>query len=585
LSAKTPSARWVLPEDAPEGATELSTSLGVSSLLGELLARRGLADPAAARAFLQPNLSDLHDPSLLPDGDAAAGRIHQAIADREKILVYGDYDVDGVSATVLMLRFLRMVGADASYYVPDRLTEGYGMNADAIRRIAADGTSVIITVDNGTTSLAEVALARELGITMIVTDHHEPGPKLVDAEYIVNPKRADSAYPNPDLCGVAVAFKVAWAVARKFSAQRRVSPELRTFLLDALSLVALGTVSDVMPLTGENRILVHHGLRALSATQSPGLRALMEVSGLGTATLQASHLGYRLGPRINAAGRMARASTAIELLLTDSYEKALEIATGLNAENRTRQETEQGIHALARERVLAECPPREGQGGAIVLWDEGWHPGVIGIVASRLVDEFRRPTLLVAMDGETGRGSGRSIRGFNLFEALSSCGDLMIGFGGHAFAAGIEIGHDRLPALRKALDDRARELLRPEQLLPEIRIDAVIRLSNLTLPAVRELEMLAPHGQGNPTPRLAAMGLAVAGRTRRVGRDGSHLSMRVTDGNTSLRAIAFGAGEREDEVRQAGENLSLVFTAGVNDWNGRQEPELIVKDLRTDSPT
>jgi single-stranded-DNA-specific exonuclease len=279
---------------------------------------------------------------------------------------------------------------------------------------------------------------------------------------------------------------------------------------------------------------------------------------------------------------MARADAAIELLLTDSYDTALGVASRLNAENRARQETEQGIHAAARGRVLEECPPVDGQGGAIVLWDESWHPGVIGIVASRLVDEFRRPTLLVALEGETGRGSGRSIRGYNLFEALSSCGDLMIGYGGHAFAAGLEIERERLPELRRALDDRAREILGPEDLVPEVRIDALVALAGLTVPAVRELQMLAPHGEGNPTPRLAASKLSVAGRTRRVGRDGAHLSMRVTDGKTSLRAIAFGEGEREEEVRRADGRLALVFTPGVNDWNGRQEPELVVKSIRTD---
>jgi single-stranded-DNA-specific exonuclease len=580
LSSRSNGARWIWPGPCPEGARDLATELGVSPLLAELLLRRGIEDATDGRAFLRPNLKDLHDPSLLPDADAAADRLHRAVRERERIVVYGDYDVDGVTATVLLLRFLRLVGADAGFYVPDRLTEGYGMNLAAIRRLAAEGTRVLISVDNGTTSHAEIALARELGMAVIVTDHHEPGPELPAAEAVVNPKRADSRYPTTALCGVGVAFKIAWAVARRFSEAKKVSPELREFLLDAMALVAMGTVADVVPLTGENRVLVRHGLRALEATRSPGLRALIDVSGLGDTPLRASHIGFRIGPRINAAGRMARASAAIELLLSDSFQESLEVAQKLNEENRARQELEQRIHVGARERVLAEAAPVPGRGGAIVLGDDDWHPGVIGIVASRLVDEFHRPCVLIAFDGETGRGSGRSIPGFDLHEALSVKPELMIGFGGHAFAAGMEIHRDRLPELRESLDARARELLRPEHLVREVRMDAEIALGDLTLPVVRELEMLAPHGEGNPTPRLVVRGLRVAGRTRRVGREGAHLALHVTDGTASRRAIAFGAGPRESEVRETADDLALVFTPGVNDWNGREEVELVVRDFR-----
>ncbi len=359
MRTRAGNTRWILPGSRPDGVQDLARALGVSKLLAELLLRRGFEEPAAARAFLKPNLNDLHDPALLPDMDVASSRIHRAICEREKIVIYGDYDVDGVSATVLMVRFLRMVGADVTYRVPDRMTEGYGLNLEAVRQIAAEGTRVLITVDNGTSSYEEIALARELGLCVIVTDHHEPGPERVPADAIVNPKRADSRYPAADLCGVGVAFKTAWAVARRFSAELRVSPELRAFLLESLALVALGTVADVVPLRGENRVLVSHGLTALTNSQSPGLRALIEVSGLGSARLKAADVGYRLGPRINAAGRLTSASLAIDLLLTDSYRAALEIAKKLNDENHSRQEVERGIHERVRARVL--CVPA------------GWH--------------------------------------------------------------------------------------------------------------------------------------------------------------------------------------------------------------------
>jgi len=571
--------RLELPGPAPAETETLTTALGVSVLVAELLARRGYTDADAARRFLHPRLNDLHDPASLPDAEVAVERIVRAIQGGESMAVYGDYDVDGVCSTTILIRFLEMAGAKARPYVPHRMTEGYGLNVGAIERLADDGVSLIITVDNGTTGHKEIAAANERGVDVIVTDHHEPGPTLPDAIAVVNPKRADSKYPYNELCGAGVAFKLAWLVARALSRSDRVRPELRIFLLDALSLVALGTVADVVPLVDENRILVKYGLEAMSATRNPGLRALIDVAGVKADRLKASHLGFRLGPRINAAGRIASAQRAIDLLTTDCEEAAKEIALALDEGNRERQGVERAIHVEARERVLASPPP-EGEGSMIVLWGDGWHPGVVGIVAARLVEEFKRPSLVIAMNGESGKGSARSIRGFDLHDALSTCPELMTSFGWHAYAAGMEIPRTSLETLRDKLNERARAILTDEHLNPRIAIDAVVPLDRLNVPSVRELERLGPFGRGNPAPRLALIDAKVAGKLRRVGKAGAHLAFHLSDGSASHRAIAFGMGDLQPAIEEADGIVSAVFKPGLNEWNGHQTVELQIVTLR-----
>jgi len=417
--------RWVIRESDPGLSRDLARKLSISEPLSSILVARGFTDVDRARAFLTPRLDNMHDPFLFRDMEKASRRILQAVMKREKILIYGDYDVDGISSTALLYSLLLMVHADADYHIPDRLSEGYGMRPERIKRAAEEGAKLLITVDCGITSFEEVRLAKELGIDVVVTDHHEPGSQLPLAVAVINAKRADSIYPFRDLAGVGVAFKLAWAVAQSFSPTKKVSSEFRTFLLDAMALVALGTIADVVPLVDENRVFAKFGLKALEATTNPGLRALLEATGLAGQRLRTNHIAFRLAPRINAAGRMGRAHLGMDLLTTGSTRKAEEVAAELERENRNRQKVEGEILTRALKR-LEELG--SGSEKLVVLAEEGWHSGVTGIVAARLADTLRRPVVLIAIDGETGKGSARSVAGVHLYELLQNCSGRLIGF-------------------------------------------------------------------------------------------------------------------------------------------------------------
>jgi single-stranded-DNA-specific exonuclease len=540
-------------------ALELERELGVSHVLAQVLVRRGLSDVAAARAFLEP--SESHDPSAFAGIDRAHAVIERHIRAGGRIVVHGDYDVDGVCATATMVRALRALGADVGWYLPDRLTDGYGLSLETVHRLAARGAGLLVTVDCAITAVDEVAAARQAGLDVVVCDHHAPRAdgRLPDCE-IVHP--AVCGYPCVDLCGTAVAYKLAQALG---------APGVE----DDLELVALATVADLMPLAGENRRLVRDGLVALSRTSRPGLRALMTVAKADPSALDTGALGFRLAPRINAAGRLRRADAGLELLLTGDERRAAEIASELDRVNTERRVVEQRI-VWEAEAQVAEF----GQRRSYVLAGEGWHPGVVGIVASRIVEHHHRPVVVVALEGEVGSGSARSIPGFDLLGALHATAEHLDRYGGHRAAAGMAIRRDRLERFRDAFERHAAEVLLPEMLVPRERVDAIAAGCELGLELAEELELLEPCGMGNPRSRLLVPGARL--RDPRPMGEGRHLRFVVGSGGISARAVAFGCGGRLSV--QADEPVDATFRLERNFWNGAVEPRLVLGHARPCAP-
>ena len=571
------SVRLSIATPNPDLSRSLASGLGVHPLVGQLLINRGVTDADAARRFIRPALSALHDPALLPGMEQAVEVVSEAVRAGRRITIYGDYDVDGVSGTSTLWRCLRLAGADVTYYVPHRVDEGYGLNTEALEQLAADGTAVVVTVDCGITAVEPVRRAKELGLAVVITDHHEPGAELPPADSLVHPRLEGSAYPFGELSGAGVAFKLAWALGQRFNGAAKVSDAFREFLVTAMAMVALGTVADVVPLVDENRVLVHHGLRAIDATANEGIKALIEVSGLGGGTVDAFDIGFRLGPRLNAIGRLGHARLAVELMTTDSADRAMELAKFLDQQNRQRQSLERRIFHQAAEQVEAELDLDATP--AICLAHADWHAGVIGIVASRLVDRFYRPTILVSMGEDSGQGSGRSVAGFNLLDAIRESGSELTSFGGHAYAAGLRVEPARFEAFRDRFYEVARQWIDAKDLAPEVNVDAEVSLSTLTVPVLREIERLAPFGQGNPTPVLVSRPLDIVGQPRQVGRGDRHLSFMVRHDGAPQKAIAFGMGDRIDEALP-GRQCELVYEPSLNHWQGRTSVDLKVKHLR-----
>ncbi len=571
------SARWLLPAADPALCDSLSSQLAISPVTAQVLINRGLRDPEAAHTFLNPQLNDLADPDLLPGMGPAVERIDKAARDKEKMLVYGDYDVDGTAATALLVRFLRLAGLDVEYYVPHRIEEGYGLNTAALAAFKSRGISLVITVDCGVSAVAEAEYARAEGLDLIITDHHEPGDQIASACAIVNPKMTGSLHPFRELSGVGVAFKFAWAVAKRFSDGQKMSEEFRNFLLNSLGLVALGTVADIVPLLGENRIFAKYGLKALGVSCGPGLRALIECCRLQGKSLSPIDIAYGLAPRLNAAGRMADAGLAIDLMMTEDRARALEIAATLDRHNKDRQKLQNETFLNAREMLLAQ--PDFESARAIILASDGWHPGIIGIVASKLVDEFTRPAALIALHGAVGKGSARSIPGFHLFNALEGFRHSMISFGGHAGAAGFQIEAAHIPGFSSHLKAAAAQAS-PDLFQRTLEADAEVSLADLTPRLTDELDRLGPHGEANPRPLFVVRNLRVAGRPKLMGMNGRHIAFYLTDGKSSYRSVAFGMGEELYDRMIAGDRqCSIVFSPRFNAWTGSGELELHVKDI------
>jgi single-stranded-DNA-specific exonuclease len=555
----------------------LSGELSCSPLLARLLLRRGISDPEVARSFLRPKLLDLHDPFLLPGMEAATKRILRAIRDRQRITIFGDYDADGVSSTALLSSFFRFIECPVSCRLPNRLVDGYGLSAAVVEELASDGVELIITVDNGSSACEAVSAANRLGVDVVITDHHQPPDELPEASALVNPWLPGSTYPFQDLAGVGVTFKLVWALAQRFSRQTKLSPEFKTFLLDSLALVAVGTISDVVPLLGENRALAKFGLSALERSQQAGLRHLAKAALQGRSEpLLAHHVAFRIGPRLNAAGRLGTPDTALRLLVTDSDEEAAEILAELDRENSKRREIERTIFEAAAEQVRAQVDLANTR--AIVLGAPDWHSGVIGIVASRLVEAFYRPTLLFAMEDEECKGSARSIPGVDLTAALATCHEHLIGYGGHEMAAGCRMAPYKLEAVRAQLN--AAIPIAPEDMVPLVEADDRISLEELTEATLEELALLGPYGQSNPVPTFALEDAEVVGRPRTMGASGGHLAFHVRQDQAVRRAVAFGKGEFLPAVAQRGARVSLLLEAQLSRWQGNVEVELNVQDLR-----
>jgi single-stranded-DNA-specific exonuclease len=557
-------------EVAPEAVARLVRELRLPEPLCRLLVARGHGDPAAARAFLRPSLTALHDPSTLADLSRAVQRLGLAIDRGEAILVHGDYDVDGICAAALYTRVLRRLGARVVPFVPHRLRDGYDLGATGIRLAAESDARVILTADCGVVAHEAVTAAAQVGIDVIVTDHHVPGPTLPAAVAVVDPKRADCPYPDTELSGTGVAYKVALALVRA----RGLPEEEVHYCLD---LVALATVADVMPLRGENRVMTRFGLRVLGEGRSPGLRALLGAAGLNGKPLTAGHLSHVLAPRLNAVGRLDDAATGLRLLLADAAESE-GLAARLEAANTRRQAVDARILEEAVELLDGAFDPRADRG--IVLAREAWHPGVIGIVASRLVERYHRPTILIAVqgDGAVARGSGRSIPGFDLLEAVRACADHLERFGGHAAAAGFDIRPESIEAFRAAFAAHARQAL-PAEPVPEVRIDLEIGLGDVTSELVRYLAYAGPFGAGNPTPVFAIPGVTVEAASV-VGRDGQHLRLHLRNGSATLQAIGFRMAPTHAALAPPGAVVDVAAHLQEDSWRGRARLQARLVDLR-----
>ena len=575
--------RWRLKPFDSDRIASLSRAAGISPLTAQLLINRGIDEPDLAVAFLAAKLTQLNDPESLPGVVEAAERIVRAIREDRPIIIYGDYDVDGVCGTSVLWACLHLAGArQVIYYIPHRVEEGYGVNGEALRRLAEEHSKpLVVTVDCGISAVAEARLARELGLELIVTDHHTIGAELPAADVLVHPRLPGSTYPCGDLCGAGVAFKLAWQICKTFGDGKRASPHLRDYLVRALGLVAMATVADVVPLQGENRILVRHGLAGIVAEPTVGLRALMKVAGcLEKSRLTTGMVGFGLAPRINAAGRLERAMRAVEMLTTEDPEHARAIAEELDLVNSRRQEIERAIVSEAQEMILAEGGLKERR--AIVLGRKGWHPGVIGIVASRLVDYYQRPTVIVAFGDEFAQGSARSVTGFNLYEAIRDCSEGLIGFGGHAAAAGLKLTESHFPTFAQRFEERCRTALTAEHLQKVLVIDAEVPLGVLSVPVVNEIQQLEPHGMGNPRPLLLASQVRIMGEPRIVGELKNHLQLRMVQGNSQIKAIGWNMAEKARELT-ANTSCSIVFHPSINEWNGRRDVQLELKDLVVDA--
>jgi len=543
------------------GAVNALVGSGYAPLAAMVLASRGIGDDRQARAYLDCN-APLLDPFLMTDMDKAAGRVGLAMSRSEKIAVFGDYDVDGITATCLLTDFLRRHGADVVSYIPGRLEEGYGLNPIAIHQLHAEGVKLIVTVDCGITAVNEAELCKQLGIDLVITDHHECKQTLPAAVAVVDPHRCDGGYPHKNLSGVGVAFKLASALCGS----------QETVLEEYADMVCLGTVADVMPLQGENRVFVARGLESLAHTKRPGIAALMAECGCAPETVSASSIGFMLAPRINAAGRMGQIDLAVELFLTDDPDKAAEAARGLCELNRQRQAVESEIYRQAVSMLPMGKPPE-----AIVLADESWHQGVVGIVASRIAEEYACPTFLICLDGEHGKASSRSHGGFNLFASLSALSPLLESYGGHELAAGFTISRANIPEFRRQICALAAQYYTDDVPRTVLDVDCAVSPELLTLHNVDSLQMLEPCGNGCPKPVLMMKNLTID-RISMVG-GGRHMRLRLCSGHTYLNAIYFSANPQTVSI-QPGDLVDVAFTPQVNEFRGTRTVQMNVIDIR-----
>ncbi|HZI78102.1 MAG TPA: single-stranded-DNA-specific exonuclease RecJ [Vicinamibacterales bacterium] len=557
-------------------AAALERELGVAPVTARLLAIRGLSDLDVARRFLSPSLDDLHDPFRLAGMREAVDRILAAVARRERIAVHGDYDVDGVTSTVILRRALEIAGADVVHFIPERMRDGYGLQPASIERLHAEGARLVISVDCGIRGMDAARKARELGLDLIITDHHEPDVELPCALAVINPKRHDCSYPDKNLAGVGVALKLVQALCGRID---------RANLLPAfVKIAAIGTLADVVPLVGENRVIAKLGLGML--TRGPhrvGLRALLDVCGLTGKDIDSYHIGFVLAPRVNAAGRMSSPDIAARLLLAADEamaNEARELATLLDTENQRRQQEEAEIVAQAKK--IVETDLEVGSRTVIVVAGPGWHRGVIGIVASKLVDAFHRPAIVLSIDGDIAHGSCRSIPSFDLLGGLEGCADLLTKFGGHKQAAGLTIETARIREFRSRINAHADDRLGPDDLRPRLWLDGPLPFRGITAQVTEELAALAPFGAGNPSPLFTASRVEIVDGPRRVKE--RHLKMAFKQDGKVLRGMAWRAAEREEFVTGHRDAIDLAFSLEQDTWNGERYLQLSVADFKAPAP-
>lgn len=579
--------RWrISPHDAAAVA-DLERRSGVPPVVAQLLVSRGVTDPGHVQSFLDVKLSGLRDPELLPGLTEAADRIHAALRENRRIVIYGDYDADGMTGTGLLFNCLRLLGGDIGYYVPNRLDEGYGLNDQALEKLAADGTQLIVSVDCGVASISPAETARRLGLELIITDHHQLAEQLPQADAIVHPALPGSAYPFNGLCGAGVAFKLAWGLCQRASQAKRVQPAMREFLLGAVGLAAMGTIADVVPLLDENRILVRHGLVSLRERPVLGIAALMKLTNLDQKPeLSAEDVAFMLAPRLNAAGRLGQALLGVELLTTTSQERATALADYIHKLNKDRDSLERSVYAQANKQAKEQFDP--GNDPALVLAGVGWHAGVIGIVAGRLAEKYNCPVIIISLDqvgAKPGIGSARSAAGVNLHEALTACSDNLISCGGHAQAAGLKIVETKLDRFRGEFCDYVAGELGNGRQDAEIRIDAEAPFSQLTLNTLQQIEQLSPFGEGNPRPVLCTTGVTLAEPPRKIGGGERHLSLKLRQHGVARRAVGFGRGEEAEELAEVDGPLDIAYRAVINHYRGRRSVDLHLVDWRVAGST
>ncbi len=577
--------KWViLPrEQGSEAAiAEIARTLHILPLTAGLLYDRGCRTAAEALRFMKIETEYFHDPMLLDDMDRACDRVIRALDAGEKIVIYGDYDVDGVTSVSILYLYLKSKGADTDFYIPSRIGEGYGLNEGAISELAQRGFTLMITVDTGVTAVKEVEFAASVGMDTVVTDHHTCPPVLPAAAAVVNPRREDSHYPFPELAGCGVTFKLISAIEYRLTEREGLDPIAADYMrpvLEYIDLAALGTIADVMPLRDENRLIVSLGLGRLSDSARPGVRALLEQSAgpgrRGSTKVTSSTVGYTLAPRINAAGRIGTASRAVELFLTGSEVEGEQIAAELSEINRQRQHEENEImeQAIAQ---ITESGDR-GEDGMLILESDHWHHGVIGIVSSRLTEQYHTPSILITFDGDVGKGSGRSIPGMNLVEALASCSDLLIKYGGHELAAGLSIERDKLPEFRRRMNEYAARCLRPEDRVTVLTADAEVRAEELTLEQAKELYYLEPYGVSNPVPLFCLREARIAELVPIGG--GRHARLTLKQRDRTMSAVWFGASVSRMDYT-VGDTVDVAFELGINEYRGERSAQLIVRDVR-----
>lgn len=571
----------IQPHDSAR-VEQLERRTGVPPVVAQLLVARGVENPDQVREFLDAKMSGIRDPELLPGIVEASERIFAAIEAKRRIIIYGDYDADGMTGSAILYNCLRVLGGNVGYHIPNRLDEGYGLNSDSLRKLARDGAELVVSVDCGIGSVQEAEVARQVGLELIITDHHEFGEQLPNAAAIVHPRLPGGDYPFAGLCGAGVAFKLSWALCQKSSGAKRVSERLRNFLLSAIGLAALGTVADVVPLLDENRLIVRHGLKSLLHRPGLGIQELMRLTKLDEKRMLSSEdIAFTLAPRLNAAGRLGQAQLGVELLTTDSRERATALAEYIHELNKSRDTLERSIYLAAMKQAKEEFDPQND--AALVLAGQGWHAGVIGIVAGRLAEKFNLPVVIIALDKtgvKPGTGSARSASGFNLHQGLAQCSEQLLKHGGHAAAAGLKIEESKVDQFRAEFCEYVAGEISTEARVAEVKIDAEAPLSQLTVRTVDQIEQLSPFGQSNPRPILCTSGVELVGPPKKMGGGERHLSMRLQQNGIKLRAIAFGQAEWSEPLQESEGPIDIAFRPVINEFRGFRNVELHLVDWR-----